>query len=350
MTFSVPFIETGVSGRVPFRKMFDNKIDAIQDFNKYKSFSNVHHSLYWFKEKEEKFNRDGSFERWGPDYNSAIVDKICFDLDSYKTIRIDNDPIEVYTDDGLESIRKFASWCNKNNYMCEYIFSGGGFYGIVKSEGESLKLRDGMLAVAVEVGLMIDPATIGDTSRMRRVINSYNFKEHRKLYCIPLREEELFLDFHIIRKLAEKPRFRDKFVYGDKSFGLHKYKIDEDKIKKQKLIISLKQDKNADEILEKYGWKVTEFCEPIQHVLSMDYVGHSNRYELIKYFKSVVNMEIEDTVNLLASLLKEEGYHSFIEGQAKYVYTKNRVFNPKKLKVQGICPINCYKCQRLIHI
>jgi len=50
------YIETGASGRKPFRKMFSNKTDAVQDFNKYKSFTNVYHSIYWFFEREEKFD------------------------------------------------------------------------------------------------------------------------------------------------------------------------------------------------------------------------------------------------------------------------------------------------------
>ena len=102
--------------------------------------------------------------------------------------------------------------------------------------------------------------------------------------------------------------------------------------------------------MRKYGWKTEEFCKPIKHILSMDYLGHYFRYELIKYLKSVVRMELEDLVNFIAAILKEEGIHSFGEGQAKHVYRYNRVFNPKKLKAMGLCPIHCHKCQRLIHI
>ena len=341
------FIETGVSNRVPFRKMFASKKETNQDFNKYKEFTNVYHSVYWFKNKEEKFDSTGKFIRFGPDYNSAIITKINLDLDSYKTIRLNEEIIEIYEDEGLFSIRKFADWCEKQDYMREYVFSGGGFYGIVSAEGHPLKLRDGMLALGQEANIEIDPATVGDTSRMRRVINSYNFKDHRKCYCIPLREEELLLDYHEIRALAQKPRFRQKFIYGTKSYSLENFKIDSYKLIKKDLFVEIEKNPNADKILNKYGWDTSDFCDTIKHIISKDYLGHYLRFELIKYLKSIVKMEFADTVNYIAALLKEEGKHSLTEGQAKYVYGRNRVFNPTKLRANGLCPANCHKCLRL---
>lgn len=344
------FIETGATGRNPFRKMFTNRQDTILDFNKYKAFTNVYHSSYWFREQEEKFDKSGNFRRWGPDYNTAIIDKIDLDLDSYKTIRHNGDVIEVYTDDGLLAIRKFARWCKEHNYMRRYIFSGGGFRAILKSTGHPLKLRDGMLNIGRDLEIEIDPATVGDTSRMTRVINSFNFGEHRKCYCIPLSEEELNLDYHKIRKIAEEPRFRENFIYGEEPFFLNSFKIDEDKIRKKQLFISLKEDSDADEILAKYGWKTDEFCDPIKHIISMDYVGHYLRWEVIKYLKSVVRMDFEDLLNCLVALLKEAGLHSVCEGQTQHAFIKNRVFSPKKLKAMDFCPPNCYKCKRIINV
>lgn len=341
------FIETGATGRSPFRKMFDNKQEAINDFNKYKAFTNVYHSSYWFREKEEKFDNLGNFRRWGPDYNTAVIDKIDLDLDSYKTIRLDEKTLDIYTDNGLLSIRKFASWCEENNYLRRYIFSGGGFRAILQAVGHPLKLRDAMFNIG-KIGIEIDPATIGDTSRMTRVLNSFNFGEHRKTYCIPLSEEEIYLDYREIRKLAEHPRFRESYIYGEEPFHLNGFKIDEDKIRK-KLFIDLKNG-DSNEILSKYGWNVDEFCDPVKHILSMDYVGHHLRWELIKYLKSVVRMEMEDLVNCLVSLLKEAGMHSVCEGQTQYAFIKNRVFSPDKLKAMDLCPPNCYKCKRIINV
>jgi len=194
-----------------------------------------------------------------------------------------------------------------------------------------------------------DPATIGDTSRMMRVINSFNFGTYRKCYAIPIEKEELFLSYEKIHALASKPRFREKYIYGTKTFSLEKYKIDKYKITKRKLYINLKNE-NADKILKKYGWTIDDFCDPIKHILSNGYVGHYLRYEIIKYFKSVVKMNLEDCVNLIASLLKEEGIHSFGEGQARHTYAYNRVFNPHKLKVMGYCPIDCFKCMEIRRI
>jgi hypothetical protein len=327
--------------------MFATKKEANQNFNKYKEFTNIYHSIYWFKNKEEKFDTNGNFTRLGPDYNTAIITKINLDLDSYKTTRFDEKIAEIYTDEGLLSLNKFADWCEKNDYMREYVFSGGGFYGIVSAEGHPLKLRDGMLVLGQEANIEIDPATVGDTSRMRRVINSYNFKEHRKCYCIPLKAEELSLDYHQIRELAQKPRFRQRFVYGTNSYNLERFKIDSYKLIKKDLFIEIEKNPVAEIILGKYGWDTDDFCETIMHIISKDYLGHYLRFELIKYLKSIVKMEFSDCVNYVAALLKEEGKHSLTEGQAKYVYGRNRVFNPTKLKASGLCSANCHKCLRL---
>lgn len=344
------YIETGASGRQPFRQMFDSEEQAIQDFNKYKRFSNVYHSVYWFMGQEQKFHNDGNFKRWGPDYNTAIINRIVLDLDSYEKLRYGGKTHQCYSDSGIESIRRFSEWCESNDYSRRYVFSGGGFYGILKAEGQPLRLRDGMIQLGLEARLEIDPATVGDTSRMMRVLNSFNFKEHRKCYCIPLEEEELSLEYHKIHKLAEKPRFRKNYIYGTETFSLNKFKIDNDKIKKKELFVNLKENQDAEEILNKYGWSMSEICEPIKHVISKDYVGHYERYEIIKYFKSVVRLDFNDCVNLIAIILKEAGMHSIVEGQAQFAYTRDRVFSPKKLKAMGICPMNCYKCQRIINV
>ena len=49
------FIETGATVRIPFRKMFSSTNEALRDINKYKSYSNVYHSIYWFRETEDKW-------------------------------------------------------------------------------------------------------------------------------------------------------------------------------------------------------------------------------------------------------------------------------------------------------
>ena len=65
---------------------------------------------------------------------------------------------------------------------------------------------------------------------------------------------------------------------------------------------------------------------------------------LIKYLKSIVGLDIEDALRVIVGLLKGEGKHSAIEGQAKYIYQADMVFNPKKLKGLGYCPQDCDEC------
>ena len=75
------YIETGVSARAPFRKLFSSYDDAIRDINEHKSFSNVYHSIYWFREIEEKWDFLKGRTHEGANYESAIIDRIVLDID-----------------------------------------------------------------------------------------------------------------------------------------------------------------------------------------------------------------------------------------------------------------------------
>lgn len=337
------YIETGCDARSVFRQMFKTKREAINDINKWARLGNVYHSIYWYEKQEKKYKLNGDFKRMGPDYTTASIDKIVFDLDSWDKTEEE----QIYNPNGLRSIRNFANWCEKHNYGRKYYFSGGGFYGILTAEGNPLKLRDAMFFVSRDADIDIDPTVIGDTGRMMRVLNSFNFKPERNRYCICLREEELELDFDDIRELAKEPRWDKCFLYGEKWFNIDSFKIDETKIKRKQLKASLHKNADAEKILAKYGWNTDLFCDTIKHILNKEHVGHYLRYELIKYFKTIVRMEYEDCVNLLAIYLGREGVHSFGEKQAEFIYTKNRVFNPAKLKRLGYCDSSCHKCMRL---
>lgn len=327
------FWETGVSSRVPFRVMFENKEDALADLNKYKNFSNIYHSIYGFREIEEKNNRIG------PNYETAHIDRVVLDLDSYKK----HNGVQYYTENGISSTRKVEKWASKLNLLRQYRFSGGGFYPIFSAKGHPLKLRNFEINLQNELEIDIDESTIGDTARMMRVTNSFNFKDYRRCYCIPLKLEELNLSYEKIKKLAEKPRMGDRYIYGTETYDFSDCKIDESKIRLKQIKIDLKENVQANDILAEYGWEQTDFCDGIKRVLSKGHVGNYLRYELIKYFKSVIQMSLEDALRLMVALLKKEGRHSFHEKQAIYIYKSNYVFNPQKLNGLGYCSPDCNK-------
>lgn len=340
------YAETGISARIKdFRIMFDNRSDLIRDLNKYKHYSNVYHSIYWYKRKEQKFDLEGKFKRWGPDYLSAQIDKIVLDIDAYQK----KNGYEFYTDKALFDMRTLEEWADNKNILREYRFSGGGFYFIFAAKGDPLKLRDYTINLQNTLDIRIDPSVIGDTSRMMRVTNSFNFKKHRKRFCIPLKKEELYLTFNEIKERAKEQRPYKRFIYGEHFEDFSRCKIDKSKITQKHLHINVSSitEQNADEILKKYGWRFEELCDTIKSICSLEHVGNSLRIELIKYFRTVVHMSYEDCVTIMVSLLGGEGMHSVIEGQAKYAYTKNYVFTPKKLKGLGYCPMDCHECEKL---
>lgn len=340
------YIETGASSRIPFRRMFDNEGDALRDINKFKRYSNVYHSIYWFREIEEKFDYLTGNTHKGPNYETAIIDRVVLDLDAFIKTKNNDKSFESYTHKALEDTRKCEEWAEKNDILRQYRFSGGGFYFIFSAIGHALKLRDFELNLRNELDINIDVSTIGDSSRMMRVTNSYNFKNLRKCFCIPLKQEEIYLEFDEIKKLAQKPRYRERYIYGRKHHDFSQCKIDKDKIKLKRLKINLSEARTTDanEILKKYGWEIDDFCDTIKGIITMGHVGNSLRIELIKYLKSIVKVSFEDCVKLMVSLLGSEGVHSAIEGQTKYAYRGSWIFNPDKLKGLGYCPWDCMKC------
>lgn len=340
------FIETGASSRVPFRRMFDNQGDALRDINRFKGYSNVYHSIYWFRETEEKYDFLTGKTHTGPNYESAIVDRVVLDLDSFIKTKVGNNKYESYTHRALDDIRKLEQWADEKDLLRQYRFSGGGFYFMFSAVGHALKLRDFELNLRNELDVNIDVSTIGDASRMMRVTNSYNFKDLRGCFCIPLKQEEIYLEYDEIKQLAKEARYKKRYIYGRKSHNFTGCKIDKDKIKLKRLKIDLSkaQTMDANEILNKYGWEVNDFCDTIKGIIGMGHVGNSLRIELIKYLKTIVKLSFEDCVTVIVSLLGSEGIHSAVEGQTKYAYRGSWTFNPDKLKGLGYCPYDCNKC------
>lgn len=343
------FIESGSSARaLNFRKMFDNVVDLERDLNKYKTFSNIYHSIYWFRETEKKLNRIG------PNYETALINRVVLDMDAFEKTRIrkGNKEFESYTPRALDDMRKLEEWAEEKDLIRKYRLSGGGFYFIFSARGHPLKLRDFEINLQNELNIRIDISTIGDTSRMMRATNSFNFKEHRNCYCIPIKREELYWKFEDIKRLAEKPRF-EEFVYGNNIHDFSNCKIDKEKIKLKRLKFTLTNGEkyDANKILLNYGWELDDFCPTIKGILSLGHVGNALRFEVLKYLKTIVKVKYEDAVKILASILKEEGYHSAVEGQARYVYAKDKQFNPDwKLKQLGYCDPNCDYCKKMKNI
>lgn len=346
------YVESGVSARIPFRKTHKSVADLNKEINKWRRFSNVYHSIYLFRKSESKYDYLTGKTYRGPNYESAIINKVVLDIDAFQKTIWEGRSIEYYTEKAIEDIRKLANWGHDKKICREYRFSGGGFYFIFKASGHPLKLRDFEINLQNTLDISIDESTIGDTSRMARVTNSFNFKDNRRCYCISLKEEELDWNYEDIHDLASKPR-KERFVYGEKTHDFSGCKIDKEKIRLKKLKINLKNIKKSDanDILFKYGWHIDDFCDCIKGILSRDHVGNFLRWEVIKYLKSVVKVSFSDCVKLMVALLGAEGIHSATEKQARYAYQGDKYFNPQwKLKPLGYCPEDCHLCTDLQQI
>jgi len=113
------------------------------------------------------------------------------------------------------------------------------------------------------------------------------------------------------------------------------------------LLVNLRQAKkqDANEILRRHGWELNDLCPTIRGILSLDHVGNALRFELLKYFKTIIKASFDEAIGLMVAFLGSEGIHSAVEGQARHTYGRDKSFNPEwKLKALGYCDPDCNFC------
>jgi len=133
---------------------------------KYIKTNDLYISVYKFRTLTE----EGELDR-----STAVIDKVFFDFD----------------DDWLDDIYKINAWCDKYDILRYNQFSGRGTQcliftdGVVSNKKESIGNFQRFLQHQIQI--KNDPKVIGDTSRIFRYPNTYNFKGLR--YCVPLHEK-----------------------------------------------------------------------------------------------------------------------------------------------------------------
>lgn len=259
-----------------------------------------------------------SVDEFGNEIRKAYIKRAFFDFD--------ND---------LESVRKFVDYLSTKDYKFELYHSGGGhhLYVHVEGEGNGQNLRILQLSLLNEAKAKCDMHVIGDTQRVSRIPNSWNFKSNT--YCIPIKIEELG------REDGSKQRF-ERFIYGTKLLDLSTFTEDRYEYLKPEIVPNLNISGN---IL---------LIPCMKNIISTINPRHDQRFLLAVYLsfavrngKDLWNFDSKSIIEKIMDFMKTNCTHwiDFSENKTRY-YLNNIIpkFNPivncKFIRSKGCC-IEC---------
>ena len=192
----------------PKRKVIWSKDNFLKLIDESNCKNNVFTSVYGFKSiKTEKYRDE-------PNYNTAEIDKILFELDN---------------EEGYVDMLKLHNEFLINNYKHSIMFSGKGFHVYLFVKYDKSELINPKDTIARVQKYFIDklklentdPVTIGNIAQMIRVPNTYNIKRRR--YCIPLSKKDLELKYEEIKEKALQQNLILNYIIGIKSFNITEY-------------------------------------------------------------------------------------------------------------------------------
>lgn len=182
----------------PIRTLVTNRTDFLDFVNKFNGKTNLYSSIYSF---QNIFSNK-------PIYDSCIVDRIMFDLDSSTCYA-----------DAMKLHNKFL----EQNIRHTVIFSGRGFQvfpftkKVTGSKSKEL-ITNAQLYYIQLLGIDADMHVVGDLARISRIPNTFNMRRGR--YCIMLNSKILNTSYEKIQEFAKTQYFNNHVVFGEKLLDL----------------------------------------------------------------------------------------------------------------------------------
>jgi len=318
------------------RKLIFNENQFYRYVNLYNGKLDVYTSLYAFS--------DYDYNTKKANYQTAVVNKLYFDFDGKN---------------GLEQTRIFRDYLLKRNIAFTPIFSGGGFHFYVyartsKREFPKEQLEAAQCFFIDKLGLEVDPTVISDLAQITRVPNTYNCKEGRRRYCIPMTPEQLDLALDDIYQLARRQQFLPQVVFGHKVLNLdsvnykpvHRSFAFRNRGAPRNVVRKLKIDFNNFTTLDIDPNRL-KFPECVQTAIDKKIKGMWDRYIIILYLRSRL-IKLNRTIEFLKDILTPEKFqHCLIEEkQPYYIYNRFDLNFPNRswLRKRGYCNDRCDDC------
>jgi len=289
-----------------------NRSDFWRLVNLYNGRTNIYYSIY-------SFTQIYSYRE--PDYESARIDKIYFDID------IQDMPSGPHHLNGnyahlYRQAMKLHQFLWERDLAHTIIFSGGGFnFYVFASQKHIIKHKKDCLwrvhrwflhelapIKVVKPGEenlwpYIDSTVIGDVAQIARVPGTFN--KNRGRWCVSLTREELLSGMDVIFDIASKQR--DGFVVvGNKLFSLKPFDRPVQKTRLAFIDSNKKRvgEKNQSvfEYLSEVGIELEEIPTCIEHFLNTPKLNYNERWALIVWLMDNM-LTLEETCQVLYHVL-----------------------------------------------
>lgn len=252
--------------------------------------SDIYTSVYAFSQLTKNFELDRT---------TPIIDKVFFDFDSEKW---------------FEDMLKLHKWCKSYNILHRCHFSGNGSHVFIYVnpliENKHQAIANFQRWIQNQLDLNIDKKIIGDTSRIFRYPNTYNFKGRRFCIAIP----NTVLDTNFTEEWLWKHSTKQLFENGWS--GKYRLNLKRWDVESLMYMESELEDVNLNDINPNIALNYNIFPNCVQHWLSTPNLRDDQKFLLILYLKDQLvtkspldNLEI---VSLLKkSLSADEFQHYF---------------------------------------
>jgi len=318
--------DMGFPSRAKQNRVVYNMDEMLKKVQLYNGRTHVFTSLYSF---------DKIFENGIPDYDSARIEHIYFDLDNGTC---------------MDSAQKLHEFFLERDLLHTMFFSGAGFhlYLAVQYPNQLKNKKSAIFNAVVEladklkfkVGINehsdIDAHTVGNVAQLVRVPNTYNVKRRR--FCIPIYHEDFEKDMQHFYQLAKTQRMPIK-VYGSVKLDLSVFDR-EPKVKYRIPSIDTGQSLGVDKI------NVDAFLPCIQALLTKKNLKHRERFIVITYCKEI-GLPLRDCILLLKKYLPNRTFQHcvFEERQPLFIYRRADLMFPScgRLMSTGACQEDCQK-------
>ena len=272
-----------------------------------------------------------------PEYDSAVVDCLFFDIDDKSC-------------NAYEQCKKLHQDLIKEDIKHKINFSGRGYHLYILTASCDLKykkeaVRGGQRYFIDKLNLKVDEQVIGNVAQLARIPNTYHPKAGK--FCIPLTKEQFEMGDNFISSLASSQNFVKNIAIGNKLFDIKRWDI--------------KEKTEFDGIVE--GLQPINLCSQalciqdlplcISKCLNNNNLGWKGRYLVISYFREL-GYSMKDVYEILKQYLSEiKLYHCVQqERQLQYLFNRNDLVFPscERIKEDGFCVGKCKFYNHTIYV
>ena len=313
----------------PPRKVVNNIQEWLAFVNRYNGLKKaVYTSIYMFQNINEK---------WKPEYESAIVDKLYFDFDDKSC-------------DAYKETNNLHQELLKQNLKHRITMSGRGYHVFIFAEpyhpgNPKSCIYNAQHHFVDKLKLEVDPQVIGNPAQLARVPNTYNQKGKR--FCIPVTKEQFDKGDKFIKDLASKQNFAKNLYMGEKLLDIKEFDYESDRFKEDFMF-------NNDNFEDSFGNidYIKDAPNCIKNILMNENAGWKERYLLILYFKEK-GFTREEVSSVLKKHLSERKFKHCVgeERQLQYLFSRGDLMFPtcQNIMRDGNCPSKCEMLDKVIY-